>query len=176
MSIVPSPPTSIISVNRKPRQNKLYTIHNNTNDHPFMLRQDSRNEPYIGSTIISFKREIDAIKFSQMIEAHRKSTSSWPSTTLEGLTSLFIRSSILDEPYIPDELYLKTWDLDVLRIYCATNILNLFVLHTITVKDENIYRLRGQHLTFTIPMKNYAHILEKMHQREFIKDIDDEWN
>ena len=137
MSIVPSPPTSIISVNRKPRQNKLYTIHNNTNDHPFMLRQDSRNEPYIGSTIISFKREIDAIKFSQMIEAHRKSTSSWPSTTLEGLTSLFIRSSILDEPYIPDELYLKTWDLDVLRIYCATNILNLFVLHTITVKDEN---------------------------------------
>jgi hypothetical protein len=176
MSIIPAPPSSIVNVNKKPRQNRLYTIHNNINDNPFMLRQDSKNEPYIGSTLISFKREIDAVKFSQMIEAHRKSTSLWPSTTLEGLTTLFVRSSILDEPYVPNELYLKTWEFEKLRIYCATNILNLFVLHTITVKDDDIYRLTGQHLTFRIPMEKYADILEKMYEREFIKDIDDEWN
>lgn len=140
-----------------------------------MIRQDTRNESYIGSTIISFKREIDAMKFAQMIESHRKSTNQWPVPSLDGLTSLFIKSSILDEPYIPEELYLKTWDLETLRIYCASNILNLFILHSITLKDNDVYTLKGEHLTFSIPLENYAYILEKMYQREFIKDIDDEW-
>ena len=175
MSIVPLPPSSIVSINRKSGQNKVYTIHN-YNDNPFMLRQDSKHNPYIGSTIISFKREIDAMKFAQMIESHRKSTNQWPSTTLEGITSLFVRTSFLEDPYIPEELYLKTWDIETLRVYCATNILNLFILHSITVKDDNIYKLRGEHLTFSIPLENYAYILNKMFEREYIRDIDDEWN
>jgi len=175
MSIIVSPPGQIVIVNKKPRQNRVYTIHN-YNNNPFMLRQDSRTEPYIGSTIISFKRETDAIQFAYMIESHRRDTNHWPSTTMEGMTSLFVKGNISEQPYLPNELYLKTWDIPTLRIYCASNILNLFIMHSMTLKEGDVYSLKGEHLMLSIPIKDYAKILEKMYERESKRDINDEWN
>jgi hypothetical protein len=176
MSIIPSPPASIVSINNKPKSNRVYTIHN-YNNNPFMLRQDNhKQEPTIGSTIISFKREIDAIQFAYMIESHHSSTKHWPSTSLDSLTSLFVRANISNEPYLPNELYLKTWDIPTLRVYCASNILNLFVMHSMTLKENNVYSMKGEHMSFTIPLDQYANILEKMYMRDYVKEIEDEWN
>jgi hypothetical protein len=141
-----------------------------------MLRQDHRDEQYTGSTIISFKREVDAMHFAHMIECHKQNTNNWPSATLNGLTSLFVMAKQLNEPYLPNELYLKTWDLSTLRMYCASNILNLFVMQTMTMTDESTYRIKGEHVTLSIPIEMYAEIFEKMYKREkIIKDINDEW-
>lgn len=176
MSIIPSPPRKNLLVNKKSGQNKVYTIHNNNNN-PFIIRQDSRKESSIGSTIVSFKREIDAIQFAYMIESHRRDTKEWPTTTMEGFSSLFVKDSLaMDEPYYPNELYLKPWDIAELRVYCASNILNLFIMHSMILKDGNVYTLKGEHLTLSIPIEEYAKILEKMFQRESTKDINDEWN
>jgi hypothetical protein len=176
MSIIPSPPKKIVVVNKKPRESRVYTIHNYYNN-PFMIRQNSKLDPYIGSTIISFKREVDAIQFAYMIESHKRDTKEWPSTTMEGMTSLFVKDTfIMDSSYLPTELYLKTWDLPALRLYCASNILNLFIMHSMTLKEGNIYNLKGEHITLSISLEDYAKILEKMFQRESKKDIDDEWN
>jgi hypothetical protein len=176
MSLIPAlPPTGIVLANRKPRENKVYTLHNSKNN-PFIIRQNAKDEPYFGSTMISFKREIDAIQFAYMIETHYKETNEWPSTTFEGISSLFLKANIKDETYIPNELYLKTWDIPALRLYCAGNILNLFIMHSLTLKDNNIYHMKGEQVTLTIPFEDCAVILEKMYMREFNKDLNDEWN
>lgn len=176
MSIIPAlPPTGIVLTNRKPRENKVYTLHNRKND-PFIIRQTEKDNDYFGSTMISFKRETDAIQFAYMIEAHYKETTEWPSTTFEGISSLFLKANIKDETYIPNELYLKSWDIPTLQVYCAGNVLNLFVMHSVTLKDYNVYQMKGEQVTLSLSFEDCADILEKMYMREFNKDINDEWN
>ena len=176
MSLIPAlPPTAIVIANRKPRENKVYTLHNSKND-PFSIRQSVKDEPCFGSTIISFKRETDAIQFAYMIETHYKETNEWPSTTLEGMSSLFLRGEMKYETYIPNELYLKTWDIPALRLYCAGNILNLFIMHSLTLKENNVYNMKGEQITLTIPFEDCAVILEKMYMRDLNTDINNEWN
>jgi hypothetical protein len=178
MSIIPAPPRKSLIINKKPRSNKLYTIHNYTHN-PFILRNESKeiDNSSIDSTIISFKREIDAISFAQMIESHKALTKEWPSTTLGNMNSLFVMANMNENPlYYPNELYLKTWDLSELQIYCASNILQLFIMHSITLKDENVYNIKGEHLTLSIPIEKYSEILEIMFLRSKGKDINDEWD
>jgi hypothetical protein len=173
MSILPTPPKAIVYVNKKPKSNRVYTIHN-YNNNPFMLKHEMKED--MNTTIISFKREVDALKFSQLIEIHKQSTNHYPSTTFEGMASLFLNTNLITENYVPNELYLKSWDYDDLRIYCATHLLNLFVMHSMTLKNENVYNLKGQHIILSIPIESYINILEEMYNRiNQIKDTDDEW-
>jgi len=173
MSIIPAPPKKILSVNKKSRENKIFTIHKR--NQPFIVRQDIHKESSINSTVISFKRETDAIQFAYMIESHKKHTNAWPSTTIEDMTSLFVKDSlVMDEPYFSNELYLKSWNIADLRTYSASNMLNLFIIHSMILKEGNIYTLKGSHLSLSMPIEEYAKILEKMFQRESIKDINDE--
>jgi len=181
MNLVPAPPRRSISINKKSRSNKIYTIHNYTHN-PFILRHENKSindESSINSTIISFKKEVDAIHFAQMIENHKALTNQWPSTTLDNINSLFIMSNIdltsTTSLYNPNELYFKTWELIDLQVYCASNILQLFIIHSITLKDENIYNIRGEHLTLSIPIEKYTEIFENMFLRNKDTDINDEW-
>ena len=173
MSILPVPPTTIIYNNKKPKPNRIYTIHNYKHN-PFMLKHEAKND--INTTIISFKRELDALKFAQLIEIHKQSTNHYPSTTLEGMASLFLNTNLITENYIPNELYLKSWEYDDLRIYCATHLLNLFVMQSMTLKNDNIYNLKGQHIILSLPIESYINILEQLYNRQKeIKDLEDEW-
>jgi hypothetical protein len=180
MNIINLPPRQIININKKPRSNNVYTIHHIKTTNPFILKQDVESyedeDNVIGSTVISFKREIDALNFTYMIESHKQNTNEWPSTTYTSLNSLFVVGNFPNYDYNPRELFLKTWDVDTLSIYCATNILNMFVLHSITQKPDNVYAMKGEYYKMTLPSENYAYIFENMLQREYIKDIDDEWN
>ena len=139
-----------------------------------MLKHEAKND--INTTIISFKRELDALKFAQLIEIHKQSTNQYPSTTLEGMASLFLNTNLITENYIPNELYLKSWEYDDLRIYCATHLLNLFVMQSMTLKNDNIYNLKGQHIILSLPIESYINILEQLYNRQKeIKDLEDEW-
>jgi hypothetical protein len=173
MSILPIPPRSLILLNKKPKPNKVFTIHNYKHN-PFMLKHEVKED--LNTTVISFKREEDALQFAQLIELHKLITKHYPTTTLEGMTSLFINTKLLNENYIPNELYLKSWDYDDLRIYCGTHLLNLFVMQSMILKDNNVYNLKGQHIILSIPIEKYIEILEEIYNRpKEVKDLDDEW-
>jgi len=176
MSIVAIPPRKFVDINKKPLNKRVYTIHNETHN-PFMIRKTNNDtdESSIESTVISFKREIDAVHFAQMIESHKDITEQWPITTFDNMNSLFVMANIEYSPYYPVQLYLKSWEISELNVYCASNILQLFIMHTITLKEENIYSIKGEHLTFTIPTEKYSEFFEQMFQRNQRKDINDEW-
>jgi len=176
MSLVRNPPPSkLIFPARKPRETRVYTIHNYSHD-PFIVRHNTKIDPNFGSTVISFKREFDAINFAQMIESHKELTNEWPSTTMDTLTSMYVTSKPKSDPYYPTQLYLKTWTMPDLQVYCASNILQLFIMYSMTLKNDNVYNIKGEHLTLSIPLEKYSELLEIMFQRESKRDINDEWS
>jgi hypothetical protein len=175
--ITPTPPAArIVQVRKKPRSNIVHTIHDYSHN-PFMFRTDDTKHE-LQSTILSFRREADALKLSQLIEIHKAMTKTYPLMTMEGLPSLFVNTGMMVDSYESGNLYLKTWEFESLREYCAAHMLNLFVMNTMTLNSNDVYTLKGKHLLMSLPYEKYADILNGIYEVQIsdnnIYDIPDE--
>lgn len=143
-TITPLRPTRPLKTGR--RDNVLYTIHKVPN----RIYAVPSRETNLFTCVVSFKNMEHAYIIANLIEEHKKRTKNWP-------------DFMSDDPIMlpkPDkftnlsELSVIKWDVDDLKYYCVSNVLDLITLSRVTETDQG-YNVKGESLHFEAPQEFY---------------------
>jgi hypothetical protein len=130
--------------------NRIHTLHLNNKD-IFTIQKN-------GTSVLSFRNKVDAIRFGKILESHYDLTKEWPVVEFED-TVLYRHSSKLNRLKY---LSTKNWHEDDLRDFCIINCFGM--LDIVKFADDDL-RLIGHAIQWDTPMHFYVDSLtEKFNQ------------
>jgi hypothetical protein len=110
-----------------------------------------------GTSLVSFRKKDDAVRFGKMLETHFDMMHSWPTIDFEE-TVLYRNTKSHRLKYINT----RSWEEDQLRNFCVRNFFNMLDIHRF--EDDN--RLVGNTITWEADPYFYGRLFDDMYFRE----------
>ena len=130
--------------------NRIHTIH--LNKEIFTVQKN-------GTSVLSFRNKVDAIRFGKILESHYDLTNEWPVVEFEETILYKYSSKVNKLKYLST----KTWYEDDLRDFCINH---CFGMLDIVKFEEDDRRLIGHAIRWEAPMHFYVDSLTERFNQE----------
>jgi hypothetical protein len=140
LTIANNPPRYVKNLNNN--RKKVYTI-NNRSKNLFTIRLNDKNNIEL-SAVLSFAKEIDALKVAHMLEVHYLIAKEWPNSLVDINSSIFLLSNQFKEYNELDHLSINSWNFNDFNSYCMNNLVDYLYINKFYKNKDNNYNIKGQ--------------------------------